>query len=284
MLPGPSVITDGQYRYHADQHWAKLPAGQQFGPISQLAVDASNRVIVVQRDTPAVLVFSHDGTLELAWHHPKLTSVHGLCVAPDESLFIVSFDAHQVLKFSRSGELLLELGKFSSPNWIEPFNHPTDVAVANDGEIYVTDGYGNARVHRFAADGTYIGGWGQHGNKTGEFSCPHGIWIDEDVGRVLAVDRDNDRVQVFDRSGQYLSEWTGFRRPMDIWGTPNGTFYIVDQAPGLSIVDRNGCLRARARMYPTYSHGIGGDANGNLFVAAQGPSRVVRLERLDNEE
>lgn len=135
MLPGPSVITDGQYRYHADQHWAKLPAGQQFGPISQLAVDASNRVIVVQRDTPAVLVFSHDGTLELAWHHPKLTSVHGLCVAPDESLFIVSFDAHQVLKFSRSGELLLELGKFSSPNWIEPFNHPTDVAVANDGEI-----------------------------------------------------------------------------------------------------------------------------------------------------
>jgi DNA-binding beta-propeller fold protein YncE len=279
MIPGPSIITLGRARYLADQDWAKMPPSQELGLISQVAVDDAGRVIIVQRAAPAVLIFRPDGSLEHAWHHPQLTSVHGLCVAPDQTLFIVSFDAHQVLKFSFDGALLLELGGFNQPNWDRPFNHPTDVAVALDGEIFVTDGYGNARVHRFAADGAHIRSWGSLGRKPGQFTCPHGIWIDEPANRVIAVDRDNDRIQLFDRDGGFQGEWTGFRRPMDIWGAPDGTFYVVDQTPSLSVLDSAGRVLGRGRMFPTYSHGISGDTKGNLFVAAQGPSRVIRLSR-----
>jgi DNA-binding beta-propeller fold protein YncE len=276
----PIVITDGRFSYRADQAWARLPPGRELGLVSQLAVDRAGRVFVVQRTKPAVLVFAPDGSLEQAWHHERLTSVHGVCVAPDDSLFITSFDAHQVLKFTFDGTLLMELGHFGCPRWDIPFNHPTDVAIAQDGEIFVTDGYGNARVHRFAPNGAHVISWGSWGRKPGQFGCPHGIWVDEKRNLVIAVDRDNDRIQAFDRDGRFHEEWDGFCRPMDIWRAADGIFFVVDQTPSLYALDERGTLLGRARMFSTYSHGIGGDNKGNLYIAVQGPSRVVRLERL----
>ena len=70
----------------------------------------------------------------------------------------------------------------------------------------MTDGYGNARVHKFAADGTYLFSWGEPGTAPGQFNLPHGVWIDR-RGRVLVADRENDRVQVFDQEGKLLEIW-----------------------------------------------------------------------------
>ena len=256
----PIMITDGRFSYVADQAWAGLPPGQEFGLVSQLAVDRAGRVIVVQRAEPAVLIFAPNGSLEQAWRHEKLTSVHGVCVAPDDNLFITSFDAHQVLKFTLDGTLLMELGHFGRPHWNMPFNHPTDVAVAQDGEIFVTDGYGNAKVHRFARDGAHITSWGSWGRKPGQFACPHGICVDEKRNLVIAVDRDNDRVQAFDREGKFRKDLDGFCRPMDIWRGADGTFFVVDQTPSLYALDECGALLGRARMFSTYSHGIAATA------------------------
>jgi sugar lactone lactonase YvrE len=96
-----------------------------------------------------------------------------------------------------------------------PFNRPTDVAIAPNGELYVSDGYGNARVHRFTADGKLIQSWGEPGSGPGQFMLPHGIWVAAD-GRVFVADRENDRIQIFSPSGEFLAQWTHVQRPTDI--------------------------------------------------------------------
>jgi DNA-binding beta-propeller fold protein YncE len=274
------VTTDGRRRYRVHRNWARLPPGMEFGTISQLALDAKGRVFVVRRADPAVLVFAPDGAFERSWHHPQLTNVmaggaHGVCVAPSGMLLVTSFDSHQVLGFDSGGRLLLELGRFNEPSWAAPFNHPTDIAVAANGDIFVTDGYGNARVHRFSATGEFITGWGEPGIGPGQFSCPHGAWITAD-GRVVVLDRDNNRAQIFDQNGRLLDIWTGFVKPMDIWGDASGDLFIADQTPRIARVDGDGRIVGAMRGFSVYPHGIWGDAAGNLYVAEQQPSGVAK--------
>lgn len=273
------MTTDGVVRYAVERDWAKLPAGAEFGPISQLAVRRDGRVVVVQRSEPAVLVFAPDGRLETSWHHPQLPSVHGVALDAHDNLFITSFDAHQVLRFDARGAVTLQLGRFDHPAWGAPFNHPTDLAVAPDGEIYVTDGYGNARVHRFAGDGRLIASWGEPGVAPGAFACPHGVWITGD-DRVLVLDRDNSRIQVFSRGGDLLAIWTGFAKPMDIWGDAGGELFVTDQTPRIVRLDGTGRVRGAMRAFSVYPHGIGGDGEGNLFVAEQLPSGVAKYRAI----
>ncbi|SED76645.1 6-bladed beta-propeller protein [Rhizobiales bacterium GAS191] len=277
------VTTDGKRRYEVHRNWARLPKGMEFGPVSQLAVDGTGRVFVVQRAVPAVLVFAQDGAFEYDWHHPLLTNatgagVHGVCVAPSGMLLITSFDSHQVLGFDGRGRLELELGRFNEPRWGEPFNHPTDVAVAANGDIFVTDGYGNARVHRFSSKGEFIAGWGEPGTGPGQFSCPHGIWISVE-GKVIVLDRDNNRVQLFDVDGKLLDIWSSFVKPMDIWGDASGDLFISDQTPRIARV-ADGRIKGAMRGFTVYPHGIWGDSSGSLYVAEQQPSGVAKYTAL----
>ena len=268
------------FQYVADQAWARLPPGQEFGLVSQLAVDRAGRVIVVQRAEPAVLIFAPNGSLEQAWHHEKLTSVHGVCVAPDDNLFITSFDAHQVLKFTLDGTLRMELGHFGRPHWNMPFNHPTDVAVAQDGEIFVTDGYGNARVHRFARDGAHITSWGSWGRKPGQFACPHGICVDEKRNLVIAVDRDMTGYRHLTVRVYSAKTLTG--------SAVQWTFGGARTARSLSSIRRRAFMRwMNAEPFsgePDVQHLLprhcGRQQRKSGDIAVQGPSRVVRLERI----
>jgi len=273
------ITTDGVSHYAVERNWAKLPAGQELGPISQLAVRSDGRVVVVQRSTPAVLVFAPDGRLEESWHHERLPSVHGIAFDTADNLFITSFDAHQVLRFNRDREITLELGTFNRPCWAGAFNHPTDMAVAADGEIYVTDGYGNARVHRFSPDGRLIASWGEPGIAPGQFACPHGVWVTAD-DRVIVLDRDNNRIQVFDRSGGLLDVWTGFTKPMDIWGDASGDLFVSDQTPRIVRLGGDGRVRGAMRAFSVYPHGLWGDGKGNLFVAELLPSGVAKYRAI----
>ncbi len=100
---------------------------------------------------------------------------------------------------------------------LSPFNHPTAVAFAPDGTIYVSDGYANHKIHRFTPEGMLLGSWGELGDGPGQFMNPHAVWVMPD-GRVVVVDRENDRLQVFGPEGQFLDIWTGFVKPLDIWG------------------------------------------------------------------
>jgi DNA-binding beta-propeller fold protein YncE len=279
-MPDKLVTTDGRETYEVTLDWALFPQDLPRGRLSQLAVLPDGRVAICQRADPAIVLFDASGRFERAWHHAALASVHGLAATMTGDLWVTSFDLHQVLRFSSDGVLLQELGHRSRPGWGVPFNHPTDMAVAGDGELYVTDGYGNTRVHRFAADGRLLGSWGTAGRGEGQFTCPHGIWVDDARARVIVLDRDNDRICLFDREGRWIETWDGFARaPMDVWGDGE-RLWISDQTPAIWCVDAvSGAVIGRSRGFCVYPHGIWGEPGG-FFTANQQPDGVARYRRV----
>jgi sugar lactone lactonase YvrE len=121
---------------------------------SQVAVDAQHRVHLYQRNGPPVLVFDPNGRF-VGSYGEGIADPHGIYCSPDDRIFLVDRDAHQVIITSADGEEQGRLGERHRAHWQEPFNHPTDAAVGPDGRIFVADGYGNARVHRFSAAGAH---------------------------------------------------------------------------------------------------------------------------------
>ena len=270
----------GDRRYAIHRKWAKLPAGESFGFLSDLMVDGEGRVHVAQRGTDRpVLMFDRSGRLEGSWGEGTLAEPHYINPGRAGSILVADRDAHQILRFDRDGKLLQALGRRHWPSLHAPFNHPTAAADAPDGETYVADGYGNSSVHRFAADGTLLATWGEPGTGPGQFITPHAVAIDS-TGRVLVGDRENTRVQVFDRNGAFLAAWGDFYHPMQIWIDDRGLVFVTDQIPRISLLSPDGVLIGRCRGAINGAHGLAGDAEGNLYLAELLPQEITKLERL----
>jgi NHL repeat-containing protein len=275
------TVVLGDRRYAVHRKWARLPAGESFGLLSDLAVDGEGRVHVAQRGTDRpVLVFDRDGKLAGAWGEGEVAEPHYITAGNDGAMLVADRDAHQVLRFDRHGKLVQALGKRHWPSLDAPFDHPTAAAEARDGEIYVADGYGNSSVHRFAADGWLIRTWGGQGSGRGAFTTPHAIAVDR-RGRVLVGDRENNRVQLFDREGEYLAEWGDFYHPMQIWIDDRDLVFVTDQIPRISLLTLDGKLVGRCRGAINGAHGLAGDAAGNLYLAELPPQEITKLERLN---
>jgi peptidylglycine monooxygenase len=269
----------GPVRYRVERPWGDLPEGR--GLVSDVACDARGHVFVLLRadryvdpDLPAIVELTPEGTRVAAWGADSVADGHMLACGPDGLLYVVDRDAHEVVVFDRAGRRVGGLGTRHRPD--APFNHPSGVAVAPWGEIYVADGYGASRVHRFAADGTALGVWGRAGEGPGEFSTPHAVWATED-GRVLVADRENDRVQVFARDGAFLAEWRNYARPMDIFADAAGRILVADQVPRLTLLSAAGETLGRCRPVLNGAHGLWGDAEGRIYLAELAPSRLTRL-------
>lgn len=270
------VVALGERRYRVEHDWARLPAGDGFGPVSQVAADSRGRVYVFQRHDPPVLVFAPDGSFLGPLLDGRVADAHGIYIDPADRLFLVDRDAHQVHVCTTDGREIMRLGERHAPRFGQPFNHPTDAAVGPDGCIYVADGYANACVHRFDPDGRFEHSFGEPGTAPGAFRTPHAVWVDADQ-RVIVADRDNDRLQVFDRDGDPLAVWSDFVRPMDVWLDGGGRVYVSDQAPRVALLERDGRLVGRCRPVWNGAHGLFGDAAGNLFLAEMNPARITRL-------
>jgi len=169
-----------------------------------------------------------------------------------------------------------------------PFNLPTDIAFAPDGSMFMTDGYGNARVHKFSPDARHQFSWGEPGTAPGQFNLPHGVWIDS-RGRVLVADRENDRVQVFDQSGKLLQVWpVELIGPAFFYVDKNDVVYIPEHNGGMvSILTLDGERLARWGDGPIMRsiHGIWGDSRGDFYCVQPGSwqpraRRVVKYERV----
>jgi len=230
---------------------------------------------------------------------------HGITVGPDGSVYCVDDADHSVRKFTPDGKLRLTLGTRGTPSDTgydgkaiasithagPPFNRPTNLAVAPSGDLYVTDGYGNSRVHQFAPSGTLIRSWGTPGTGPGEFRLPHGIAVLAD-GRVLVADRENDRIQLFDPHGRYLDEWLDVQRPTHLAIGPDGLIYVselpwatgqrslrfgeitTDRHGRVTALAADGAVVARWGGTPpgtaggfTAPHGIAVDSHGDVYVA-----------------
>ena len=202
----------------------------EFDDAAGVAVDAEDRVFVLTRRPSVVLVFSASGTVENVWGEGLFTDrTHGISIGPDGNVYCVDDGDHTVRKFTPDGRLLLTLGISGQPSNTgydgknlttithggPPFNRPTNLAVGPEGELFVSDGYGNARVHKFSPTGELLQSWGGPGTGEGEFHLAHGICVLTD-GRVLVADRENERIQVFDSNGVFLTQWTDIQRPTHI--------------------------------------------------------------------
>jgi peptidylglycine monooxygenase len=257
-----------------------LPDGLNFAALSTIAVDRRGRVYAFQRTDPPVVVFEPSGAFHAAWGEGLVADAHGIHVSADDRVFLVDRDAHQVLVFGCEGEELMRLGERHGPRFQAPFNHPTGVATAADGEVYVADGYANAAVHRFAANGRHLATWGAPGAAPGQFMTPHAVLVDAQ-DRVLVVDRDNDRVQAFDRAGGFLAEWRDFYHPMAIAEDDQGMLLVTDQVPRLSMYAPDGRLAGRCRGVWNGGHGVAANARGDVFLAEMHPNRITKLTALD---
>jgi peptidylglycine monooxygenase len=266
--------------YAVERNWGRLPPDIEPAMISQIAIDSRDRVHAIRRGDPPVVVFAPDGSFAGAYGGGLVFDSHGAYIDRSDRFFLADRDAHQILVFSPDGGELFRIGTRHRPHWAAPFNHPTDAAVADDGEIYVADGYGNARVHRFTADGDLIASWGEIGHGPGQFMTPHAVWVDRQ-NRVLVVDRENDRVQVFTRDGAWLADWRGLCRPMDIFETPAGIVLVTDQVPSLTAFAPDGTRIGRCRPSLNGAHGIFGDTAGNLYLAEIQPNCITRMRLLD---
>ncbi len=258
-----SIVGSGENTYEVVDPFGRAPDGIEIGAVSDIAVDSMDRVYFYQRRENPVLVFDSEGNFLTTWGKGVIADPHGIYISPQDEIFVTDKNAHEVLKFDLDGNLLLRLGNRERPSFQEPFNHPADVAVSPSGEIYVADGYGNSRIHRYTSEGEHIQSWGVPGKGPGEFTVPHGIWVDR-RSRVFVCDRENGRVQIFDADGGFVAQWTDFFNPMDIYVDADDKVYVTDQVPRLSVYRMEGTLIARCFLR---GHGLWGDSRGNLYSA-----------------
>jgi sugar lactone lactonase YvrE len=267
-------------------------------PAAAVAVDSQDRVYCFNRapDHP-IVIFDRDGNYLSSWGAGLIAFAHAILIDDDDNVWLVDRDNGQVLKFTATGELLMTIGTkgyrsdtgvdpqdFSSKAYQQvthggdPFNLPTDIALTPAGEMFITDGYGNARVHKFAADGAYLFSWGEPGTGPGEFNMPHGVWIDRQ-GRVLVCDRENDRVQIFSQAGEFLTTWpTRLIGPAMTYVDHEDIVYVPEHNGGMvSILTLEG-ERLAQWGDPRYRscHGLWGDSHGDLYVVQPVPGKKGR--------
>jgi DNA-binding beta-propeller fold protein YncE len=292
--------------YQVVEGWEQLPRGYAHRDVAGVAVDGEDRVFLICRGDHPVIVYDPKGRFLRSWGEGDFTlRTHGITMAPDGTVWCTDDGNHTVRRFTPEGKLLMTLGTMNTPSDTGydgkdlmsirrpggPFNRPTNIAVGPKGDLYVSDGYGNCRVHRFSPTGELRRSWGEPGTGPGQFYLPHGIAVAAD-GRVFVCDRESDRIQIFSPDGEYLAEWTDTQRPTHLIFDAQGRAYVSElwwvmgqtsrrhgkmDRPTygrVSIFDRDGRLLARwgtpemvAAGGLVAPHGIAVDSRGDVYVS-----------------
>jgi hypothetical protein len=299
--------------YVMDATWEQLPAGWKHLDVPDAAVGPDDNVYITTRKDPRVIVYTARGEFVRSFGEGILSErPHGIAVAPDGTVYCVDNPAHVVRVFDREGNHVRDLGNEgvgsdSGVDWsltdaydrydsikqrAAPFNRPAGVAVGLHGDIYVSDGYGNAAIHHFNAEGDLLHSWGGPGTGPGEFHLPHDLCVLDD-GRIIVADRENDRLQLFTADGEFVDSWTDVVHPAGVTQGHDGLIYVAElprktdersfthglpaeHLPGgLSIFTPEGALVGRFRSDGDVCdedrlaepHGIAVDSRGNVYVA-----------------
>ena len=234
----PTILGSGEHRYRVVENWAKLPDGWSLTDVASVAVDSKDRIYVFNRGDHPMVVLDREGNFITSWGEGLFNRAHGLHIDADDNLYCTDDGDHTVRKCSTDGKVLLTIGIPNKPAPFmsgEPFHRCTHTALSPKGEIYVSDGYGNACVHKYSPDGKLLKTWGEPGTDPGQFNIVHNIATDAD-GWVYVADRENHRVQVFDGNGKYETQWNNLHRPCALCccGGKQPNFIIGELGPGMA--------------------------------------------------
>ena len=300
--------------YRTTRDWGQLPPGVTWAAVTAIEPAPDGTIFVVHRcvanscegrTEPPILVFDKAGTLLRSFGQGMFNFPHGGMVDGQGNLWMTDARGghgigHQAIKLSPRGQVLMTLGtKGVSGSGPAHFDQPTDVVVAPNGDLFVSDSHRegkNNRVVHFAKDGTYLHEWGIKGAGPGQFSEPHTMAMDS-RGRLFVGDRENNRIQIFDQKGTFLEEWRQFGRPSGIVIAKDDTIYVADsesggrdtgahELPGIKKGIRIGSAKTGAvtafieDMEPLAvehagAEGVGVDADGNVYGG------VVRRQMLE---
>jgi len=282
----------GGFTYEVVEDWAKLPGGWSFQETAAVGTDANDNVYVFNRGEHPMMVFDRQGNFLRSWSEGVFPRAHGVTMGPGETIFCTDDGDHTMRKCTLDGEVLLTLGTSGRPAGFmsgDPFNRCTHVAIdPRNEDFYVTDGYGNARVHKYSPDGRLLFSWGESGTGPGQFNIVHNICTDRD-GWVFTADRENHRIQVFDPQGRFETQWVNMARPCGLYIDQGGDQRVYvgelgaaigsnDQAYGLgprvTIMDIKGNVLAKLGDGPESEapgrfiapHGVCVDSKGDIYV------------------
>lgn len=262
-------------RYDVKADFAGLAGAGWGASTTSVAADGKGQVIVMVRAVPYFRVFTPDGKPVKTWGDAGLFALaHSVHVAPDGAIWASDPNAHVVYKFSADGKIVMTLGKkgvMGDDTSRDSFNQPNSVGFAPNGDIYVSDGYGNSRVVQFKADGTFvriIGG--KKGSAPGDLQVPHGVAVDPQ-GRVIVADSDNKRLSVFDKEGRFLKVIAAPSRG-GLVAAADGTIYVSDVNAGVVTVIRNDQI-ADVIKVDGRPHGLSVDpATGDVYTSSTNAS------------
>ena len=308
---GSHALGSGDWQYQGSgENWGTLPEGWVYKEATAVAVDANDRVYVFNRGTAAMLVFDTGGNLVDSWGDGIFTNPHGTSVSPDGNLWCVDNGDSTVRTMSPSGDVLMTLGEPHKPSPKMsgiPFSVPAHVADdPSSGEFYVADGYSNASVHKFAADGQLLMSWGESGTDPGQFNIVHNVAVDRE-GWVYIADRENHRIQKFSPEGEFQEQWTNMSRTAALYIDVRGAEDIVyvgeyfsgiasndvgtGLGPRVTVMNTSGEVLARVGTEAYGSqvgrffspHGIAVDSLGDIYVAEVSHSDYGRGWHVDPE-
>jgi sugar lactone lactonase YvrE len=258
--------------YRTVRDFFKLPAGHTLGATSAVALDSKGNIWVADRcgandgcggsKLDPIMEFDKKGSFVKAFGAGKLLFPHGILIDNRDHIWIT--DNHvggrigdDVIELDQNGVVLKTLGRPGvAGDGHDTFNEPNAVLVAPDGSIFVSDGHEpgpghNARVVKLDANGKFIMQWGGHGAGPGQFEMPHALAMDSQ-GRLFVADRGNNRIQIFDQAGKFITAWTQFGRPSGIYIDPNDVLYVVDSE---SVNTKNPALNDYG-YNPSFSRGL----------------------------
>ena len=262
-------------RYDVKANFAGLAGAGWGASTTSVAADGKGHVIVMVRAVPYLRVFTADGKPVKTWGDAGLFSLaHSVHVAPDGAIWASDPNAHVVYKFSADGKVVMTLGKkgvAGDDTSRDAFNQPNSVGFGPNGDIYVSDGYGNSRVVQFKSDGSFvriIGG--RKGAAPGELQVPHGVAVDPQ-GRVIVADSDNKRVSVFDKDGRFVKVIAAPSRG-GLVAAGDGTIYVSDVNAGVVTLIRNDQI-ADVIKVDGRPHGLAVDpATGDVYTSSTNAS------------
>ena len=309
------AVGTAAYTYEVAEGWGKLPDGWSFREAAAVGTDSNDNVYVFNRGEHPMIVFDREGNFLRSWGEGVFPRAHGVTMGPDDTIFCTDDGDHTVRKCKLDGTVLLTLGISGKPTPFmsgDPFNRCTHVAIdPTNGDFYVSDGYGNARVHKYSPDGKHLFSWGESGTGPGQFNIAHNVCTDKD-GWVYVADRENHRIQVFDRNGKFETQWVNMHRPCALFISEDQLVYIGELGWGMSVNEHHPNLGPRITVMNTKGerlgrighmgwgldvgqfiapHGIGLDSEGSIYVGevawtnlnnvrGQDPGRVRSLQKL----